>query len=192
MPAESPGLTAAEAPPGGTVRSEEPVAPVRPGGTRRPPRAEVPHRDGRRDRRQRLLARRVRRVVRRLDPWSVLKVSLVFFLCCYVAGVVAGILLWQLADSTDVIANIESFVMDYGGFETFEFEPGLILQGGLLVGAVLVVLATGLAVLGAVLFNLISDLVGGVRVVVIEEDSARPAPVRGDSVSRPRGYSSVG
>lgn len=147
---------------------------------------------GRRDRRQRLLARRTRRVLRRLDPWSVLKVSLVFYLCCYVVAIVAGVLLWRLADSTDVIANIESFVMDYGGFETFEFEPDLILQGGLLVGAVLVVLATGLTVLGAVLFNLISDLVGGVRVVVIEEDSARPAPARGDTVSRSRGYSSVG
>lgn len=131
-------------------------------------------------------------MLRRLDPWSVLKVSLVFYLCCYVVAMVAGVLLWRLADSTDVIANIESFVMDYGGFETFEFEPDLILQGGLLVGAVLVVLATGLTVLGAVLFNLISDLVGGVRVVVIEEDSARPAPARGDTVSRSRGYSSVG
>ncbi len=39
---------------------------------------------------------------------------------------------------------------------------------------------TGLNVLLAVLFNLISDLVGGVRITVIEEESARPMPVDGD------------
>lgn len=133
-----------------------------------------------------MMARRVRRVVRRFDPWSILKVSLIFYVCCYVVALVAGVLLWFLADSTDVVDNVESFVMDYGGFESFEFEPGLILQGGLLVGAVLVVLATGMTVLGAVLFNLISDLVGGIRLVVIEEDSARPAPPAGDSVSGSR------
>jgi hypothetical protein len=41
-------------------------------------------------------------------------------------------------------------------------------------GLVMVVAATGFTVLLAVLFNLISDLTGGVRVTVVEEETARP------------------
>ena len=47
----------------------------------------------------------------------------------------------------------------------------------MLIGLILVIAGTGLNVLLAVLFNLISDLVGGVRITVIEEESARPMSV---------------
>jgi hypothetical protein len=42
----------------------------------------------------------------------------------------------------------------------------------------MVIVMSGINVLGAVLFNLISDLVGGVRITVIEEETARPAVPR--------------
>lgn len=119
-------------------------------------------------------ARKVRRIIRRFDPWSVLKVSFIFFICVYIVSMVALVLLWNLASGGGVIENLESFIEDLGAFETFEFEPGKLLQGAALGGAVLAVLATGLTALGSVLFNLISDLVGGVRLTVIEEPSVRP------------------
>lgn len=128
-----------------------------------------------------------------------LKVSFVFYICCYVVAMVAGVLLWNLAAGAGVVENIEDFIEELGAFETFEFESDEILQASLLLGGVLVVVATGLTVLAAVLFNLISDLVGGVRVVVLEEESVRPVSQRGDSVrgspgstGESRGYSSVG
>lgn len=151
---------------------------------------------GRRRKQATLKARRVRRIIRRFDPWSVLKVSFIFFLCVYVVSMVALVLLWNLAAGGGVIENIESFIEDLGAFQTFEFEPGKLLQGAALGGAVLAVLATGLTALGSVLFNLISDLVGGVRLTVIEEPSPRPAsrsmtsgsPAEGsDTVTEPSG-----
>lgn len=163
---------------------------------------------GRRARRKAMLrARRVRRIVRRLDPWSVLKVSFIFFVCVYVVSLVALVVLWNLASGAGLIENIESFIEEMGAFEVFEFEPGKLLEGAALGGAVLAVLATGLTALGSVLFNLISDLVGGIRLTVIEEPTPmRPvAPTNGtgspngasDTVTEPsgetsRGYSSVG
>jgi hypothetical protein len=42
----------------------------------------------------------------------------------------------------------------------------------------LVLVATLVWCLGAMVFNLVSDLVGGIRVTVVEEETARPAPVR--------------
>lgn len=123
---------------------------------------------------RRLRARKVRRIVRHVDPWSVLKLALLFYICLYVVFLVAGLLLWNLAARAGVIDNVESFIEDMGAFESFEFEPRVIFQATALGGAVFTVMATGLTALGAVLFNLISDLVGGVRFTVIEEDSARP------------------
>ena len=122
----------------------------------------------------RLRARKVKRVVRRFDAWSVMKVSLIFYLCLYVVAMVAGVILWNVAARVGVIDNLEDFMIKMGAFESFQFEPDLILEGSALIGAVLVVVATGMTVLGATLFNLISDLVGGIRMTVIEEDGARP------------------
>jgi len=38
----------------------------------------------------------------------------------------------------------------------------------------MVLIETGFTVLATVLFNLISDLIGGVRITVIQEETARP------------------
>jgi hypothetical protein len=127
----------------------------------------------------RLRARKVKRVIRRVDAWSVLKVAFLFYLCIYVVSLVASLLLWSAATNADVIDKIESFVEDLGAYETWQFEPDQLFRGVLYGGAVLAVLATGLTALGAVLFNLISDLVGGIRITMIEEPGAR-------AVLRPR------
>jgi len=179
VPSEQPGLTL-HAP---LEDDDRPVLPVRPPAA---PEQLAPRRERRQKppkpaKRQRLVARRVRRTVRRFDPWSVLKVSLVFYVCGYIVAMVAGVLLWNLGSGA--VDNIESFIKDYGTFEVFEFKPDVILRVSLLLGAIFVVVLTGLTVLAAVLFNLISDLVGGIRVVVLEEESARPATHTSDTVS---------
>jgi hypothetical protein len=113
-------------------------------------------------------ARRVRKVVRRIDAFSVLKLSFVFYLCVFVIVVIAGLLLWSMAiNAGDTIDNLESFIVDIG-FEDFEFVAGDLLRGLLVFGAILVVLGTFVTTLLAILFNLISDLVGGIRYTVIE------------------------
>jgi hypothetical protein len=55
----------------------------------------------------------------------------------------------------------------------FEFEDGRIFQSFALFGIVLVLSGTAASVVLALLFNLISDLTGGVRVTVLEEEPAR-------------------
>ena len=136
-------------------------------------------------------ARKVRRIVRRFDAWSVLKVAFIFNLCVYIVSMVAGVVLWRVADGAGVIENVESFIEDLGAFETYRFEPDLIFQAYALGGAVLAVLATGLIALGAVLFNLISDLVGGIRLTVIEEPGSLPTRRRRSVGSEPEASGTV-
>jgi hypothetical protein len=117
--------------------------------------------------------RRVRRVIRRVDPWSVLRFSLVFYACMLVVGMVAGFVLWAAASTTGLIDNIERFFEELFALESFTINGGLIFRSMLIGGLVLVLLGTGANVLMAVLYNLTSDVVGGVEVTVLEEQPAR-------------------
>ena len=114
--------------------------------------------------------RRVRRVLRRIDPWSVLRVSAVFYICIYLVLLVAGIVLWLVATWLGAIDNVEDFIGELLALNQFQFETGQILRASAIGGAVFVVLGTGVNVLGTILFNLISDLVGGVELTLLEEE----------------------
>ena len=113
--------------------------------------------------------RRVTRVVRHVDTWSVFKVALVFSVFFYAVALVAGVLLWQVAYATGTIDNVEKFFEGFG-WETFKFNGGQIFHNAWIAGLFVAVGLTGLAVLLATLFNLITDLVGGVRFSVLEEE----------------------
>lgn len=121
--------------------------------------------------------RRVRRVIRRVDVWTVLRFSLLFYLSILLVSLVAGLLLWVAASAVGVIDNIEKFVTDLFALESFSLSGGLILESSLIGGLVMVLLGTGANVLMAVIYNLTSDVVGGIEVTVLEEE-----PVRGSVV----------
>ena len=116
--------------------------------------------------------RRVRRLVRHIEPWSVLKVSLVFYLCVWGLLVIATRMLWSAADEAGTISKIESFVEELFALESFELESAQIFRIFVLGGLVLVVGGIGVTVVLVVLFNLISDLTGGIRFTMIEEETA--------------------
>lgn len=142
----------------------------------------VPSRRARR-RQARLEARRVRRIVRRVDPWSVLKVGLLFNLSLWLIVTVAGVILWQAAARAGAIDNVESFVAELLAEQEFAIDGPQVLRASALAGVILVFAGTAFLVLMAVLFNLISDITGGIRMSVIEVETARPATAR----SRPAG-----
>ena len=113
--------------------------------------------------------RRVSRVIRDIDPWSVFKVGLVFHLVCYFVALISLVLLWNVARSTGTVDNVDNFMESFG-WETFKFDGGELLSRIWLLGLFAVILCTGLWVLMATIFNLITDLVGGLRVTVLEEE----------------------
>ena len=113
--------------------------------------------------------RRVTRVIREIDPWSAFKVGLAFHLVVYFTVLIASVLLWSVASATGTIDNIERFLMSFG-WESFQFHGWTLLMNEILRGLLLVALLTIVWVLGATMFNLITDLVGGIRVSVLEEE----------------------
>tara|TARA_Y100001936_G_scaffold249122_1_gene298614 strand:+ start:1091 stop:1414 length:324 start_codon:yes stop_codon:yes gene_type:complete len=100
----------------------------------------------------------------------VLKVSILLYACLYGATVLAGYLLWTAAVQSGVISNIESFIAEVGSYEVWEINGEEVFRRATVIGAVLFVAGVALNVLLTIIFNLISDLVGGVRVTLLEED----------------------
>lgn len=184
-------------------------------------------------RRPKVRARKVRRIVRHVEPWSVLKISVLFFLSIFLIICVASAVLWNAARSAGAIDDVESFITSLGfgncedipgqdsaaptttstiagpadqlgGGEVattvpivdepeavsslpdedgkcaegqrlvggFKFEDDRIFQAFGLGGVVLVLAGAAASVVMTLLFNLISDLTGGVRVTVLEEETA--------------------
>ena len=126
--------------------------------------------------------RRVSRVIRDIDPWSVFKVGLAFHLVCYFVTLISLVLLWNVAQSTGTLDNVENFMESFG-WETFRFDGSELFGNLWIFGLLGVILGTGLWVLLATIFNLITDLVGGVRVTVLEEE-VRIIPVEADETAQ--------
>ncbi len=126
------------------------------GGGLRPP--------GRRPR-----VRRVTRVLRHIDPWSTFKVAVLFSLVGYLVAMTSGVLLWRVADSTGTLDNVERWFTQFG-WETFELKGGEVFHNAWVIGLFAAIAFTGGLVLLATLFNLVSDIVGGVRLTVLEEE----------------------
>jgi hypothetical protein len=136
--------------------------------------------------------RRSRRVVRRIDSWTVFKLSFLFYLCGGLILLIAGVALWNIAGAFDVITNVEKFVQKLFDLQTFKIQAKVIFAYSALAAGVLVLLGTGANVLMALLYNLISDVIGGVQVIVLEETDIDAPPSVEPGRGRGRGRNQDG
>ncbi len=114
--------------------------------------------------------RRSRCEVRRIDLWAVLKISLCFYLAAVVLVIISGVVLWLIADAAGAIGNVESFMGKILSSKNYHLVSAQILEGMILVGLVLAAMMTVITVVGAALYNLFSELVGGFEVTLVETD----------------------
>ena len=110
-----------------------------------------------------------RRTVRHLNVWTVAKVSLAFYFMLLVAVVIASVLLWYIADAFGSIDSIEKSVKTLFDLKSFTIHPRSVAIYTSIGGGVLAVCGTFANILAALMYNLISDLVGGIRFDVVDE-----------------------
>jgi Transmembrane domain of unknown function (DUF3566) len=127
-----------------------------------------------------MAVRRVRRVIRKIDPWTVLKVSLIFNAIAGLMFVLGVWVMWSLAVQRGIPDRITEFFANFA--LVFNAEGELYFRVVVLLTIITAIVMTGLMTLAAVMYNLISDVVGGVEVIVLEETyaiaAARQAPLR--------------
>lgn len=125
---------------------------------------------------RRLEARRVRRLIRHIDPWSMLKLSILFFLSVWLIVMIAAVIVWTVAQGSGTVEKLETFVQSNLGVTDWKLDGEFLFRQFGLVGLILTLGASLAATIGSVVFNLISDIIGGVWISVIEEETARPVP----------------
>lgn len=123
--------------------------------------------------------RRVRRIIRKIDPWTVFKVSAVFWFVAGLGLVLGLVMFWSVLDAAGIPQSITDFLIDITlleeGADPFADSENF-LRIAVFGSIVWSVLGTGFTTLAAVMYNLVADVVGGVEVVVLEETLGVRAP----------------
>jgi hypothetical protein len=119
--------------------------------------------------------RRARLSIRRVDPWSVMKFSFAVSFVLLVVIIVATAVLYLALDAMGVFDSLnktlaELFTSNGGGTNAFKITAGGVIGVSAILGAINVVLFTALMTLGAFVYNVCADLVGGVEVTLAERE----------------------
>ena len=131
------------------------------------PRPEAP--TGRSKRR--VAVRRQKRTLRHVDPISILKLSLFFYAVFLVIWLIFVAVVYSILDSMGLFNELET-ILGPDGFVLTDFELSLsvVERWAFLIGATFVVVGSIVNVFIAFLYNVASDLVGGVEMTFVERD----------------------
>jgi Transmembrane domain of unknown function (DUF3566) len=158
---------------GGAVPAAATSAPVAGAGAAAVPgvragRGRGPSRGGRGPRRARLQ-------LRHIDTWSALKISLVlsialFFIWMVAVGILYGVL--SALGVFDTLNDLFGQVGSVSGSKSSSpvITAGVVFGGAAVIGAINIVLMTALCTVGTFIYNLCSDLVGGLEITLSERD----------------------
>jgi hypothetical protein len=152
LPNPTPPVTAIPRPTGHIPRSPQP--------TRRTPIPSQPIRGG---------PRRVKATLRRVDPWTILKFSLLFFTSVGLVFVFTVMMLFFAAEGMGIVGNIESFIQGIG-WPGWEIRTAGVLRWLLVIAAVNVLALSAINLVIVFLYNLVSDVVGGIEVTMSQRD----------------------
>jgi transmembrane protein DUF3566 len=113
--------------------------------------------------------RRARLTLRRLDPWSVLKFSVVFYLCLMLVSLLIFAVIWFVLVNMGVFEEVTRFA---GNFNLeVAFPASTVFRWYVFVGLLGVVVWSVVTVLLTLLFNLVNDVTGGIEVVLAEREN---------------------
>ena len=115
---------------------------------------------------------RVRRIIRKIDPWTVLKVTFVLNFVVALTIVLGFSILWVLLINAGVPQGLEDIAKRLALLDENSTLVGNIealFSSVVFLATVYLLTQTALATIGAFFYNLVSDLVGGIEVVVLEE-----------------------
>jgi hypothetical protein len=121
--------------------------------------------------------RRADLVLARLEPWSVMKFSFLMSLVAWVVLFVAVAFLYFILSSLGVFTSLQHTLSSVtsssssSGMKLSQwFSASRILGYTMLLGAVNIVLITALSTVGAMIYNLVTHLGGGIEVTLRESD----------------------
>ena len=119
-------------------------------------------------------------MIRKFDPWTVFKVSLLLQVVFSLAVLIGLAILWSLLIRVGIPQALDEFLalISLIDEDTVFFNNGSrFLRVAVFFSVAGGIMMTLLSTLGAVFYNLTSDVMGGVEVVMLEETLRVPAGV---------------
>lgn len=126
---------------------------------------------------------RRRMTLKRIDPWSVLKVGFVANLALLAIGLLGGMVVWFFIRRLELIDKVCGMAIEVG-FDSCSVDGGNLFRAVLLLGLLGVVVQTGLLVFWAFLANLIADLTGGLKFTFTDDGSTTGGTSRATAAGR--------
>jgi len=117
----------------------------------------------------RAMPRQTTVVIRRVHPLSVLKFSLLFYFCLMLVFLFAVLILYWVLGVIGVLDSLSHLVGELLANSSFRFHGSWIFSRLFLIGIIGVVVWSLVNVCVALLYNLVSDVVGGVNVTLTEQ-----------------------
>ncbi len=120
--------------------------------------------------------RRATLTLRRIDPWSVFLWSAVTSVFLGLALIVAAVVLFLVLSGLGVTESVNTLIGDVTSDPGTTASPSSFFSAGAVIGfstvlaLVNVVVLTGLATLGAFLYNVVAQLTGGIDVTLGDRD----------------------
>jgi hypothetical protein len=113
--------------------------------------------------------KQVRLKLRSIDVWSAVKVGFLISIALGIATVVGAVLLWSVLNNSGIFSSVGdllgSVLGDGSGFNLeSQFSFSNVMSTAVTLSLLNIVLTTALSAVWAVIFNIISKLVGGVAV----------------------------
>jgi Transmembrane domain of unknown function (DUF3566) len=112
---------------------------------------------------------RVRRVVRRVELWSVAKIGLFLHVFCGLLTLAVGTGLWFVAEKFGLISKFESLMGDLLATDNFQIHGDVLFKGAVAVVSFFVVVNLISTILIAFLYNMLSGFIGGLVFSVLQE-----------------------
>src|SRR6266545_1474057 len=110
-------------------------------------------------------ARKTRVVVKRVGPWSVFRFSLLFYFCVMLVVLTGLIILYNILGALGAIDSIGEFLDEK---KKFHINGWFLFSRAFAFGLVMVVFWSLVKLVVTFMYNLISDLVGGLEITLTE------------------------
>ena len=168
----TPATTAASGPTSGSV-----TRPIGTTGATSTPAGPAPATSAKGAAKAAAAGRRVKLTVSRVDPWSVMKMSVLLSVALGIAMVVMVAVLWSILSGMGVFDQIDEAVRQIissgdsqSNFSILDFVGfGQVLSLSIVIAVIDVLLITALATLAAFLYNVCSALVGGLQLTLTDD-----------------------
>ncbi len=118
--------------------------------------------------------RKVRVMVRSVDPWSIMKLAFLLAVSAGIMFVVAVSIVWGVLNNMGVFDQIQEQITTLFGGETEVdllqfFDYNKVMSAAVLLGVFNTVIFTALGTIGALLYNVVGKMIGGIYVTLTDD-----------------------